>query len=80
MSQRAYKPGSVHPFGLDDHSSGTSVAGRLARPTRMTSRKQLMCHPYLVLLLAGLAVPLSLPRTRCALTAPFHPYRTNAAV
>ena len=28
----------------------------------------------LVLLPAGFAVPFSLPRTRCALTAPFHPY------
>jgi len=64
----------------DDHSSGTSVTGRLARPTRTTSLKQLRCRPYLALLLAGLAVPLPLPVARCALTAPFHPYRTNAAV
>ena len=41
MRQTAYKPGSVPaPCGaMDDHSSGTSVAGRLARPTRMTSAK-----------------------------------------
>ena len=34
--QAAYKPGSVPaPRGaMDDHSSGTSVAGRLTRPTR----------------------------------------------
>ena len=34
--QAAYKPGSVPaPCGaMDDHSSGTSVAGRLTRPTR----------------------------------------------
>jgi len=30
--------------------------------------------PYLVLLQRGFAVPSTLPRTRCALTAPFHPY------
>jgi hypothetical protein len=39
--QTAYKPGSVPaPRGaMDDHSSGTSVAGRLARPTRAALAK-----------------------------------------
>ena len=32
-------------------------------------------HPYLVLLPVGFAMPPSLPRSRCALTAPFHPCR-----
>ena len=40
--------------------------------------------PYLVLLRVGLALPPWLPKVRCALTAPFHPYRmrpvTAAAV
>ena len=31
--------------------------------------------PYLVLLQVGFAVPVVLPPLRCALTAPFHPYR-----
>ncbi len=31
--------------------------------------------PYLVLLRAGFTVPRLLPAARCALTAPFHPYR-----
>ena len=31
--------------------------------------------PYLVLLQVGFTMPALLPRTRCALTAPFHPYR-----
>jgi hypothetical protein len=31
------------------------------------------CRPYLVLLPVGLAVPSSLPKPRCALTAPFQP-------
>ncbi len=31
-------------------------------------------HPYLVLLPVGFTMPLPLPATRCALTAPFHPY------
>ena len=33
------------------------------------------CRPYSVLLPVGFAVPPPLPETRCALTAPFHPYR-----
>src|SRR5579859_3678216 len=32
-------------------------------------------RPYLVLLLVGFTMPLPLPVARCALTAPFHPYR-----
>jgi len=35
------------------------------------------CRPYLVLLPVGFAVPLPLPAARCALTAPFHPYRAR---
>src|SRR6185437_5926272 len=31
------------------------------------------CRSYSVLLPAGLAMPLTLPPARCALTAPFHP-------
>src|ERR1022692_328922 len=31
--------------------------------------------PYLVLLQVGFAMPRVLPPARCALTAPFHPYR-----
>jgi hypothetical protein len=34
--------------------------------------------PYLVLLPVGFAVPVMLPPLRCALTAPFHPYRPLA--
>ena len=33
-----------------------------------------MCRSYLVLLLVGFTLPSLLPKTRCALTAPFHPY------
>ena len=32
---------------------------------------------YLVLLPVGFALPSESPRTRCALTAPFHPYRCS---
>jgi hypothetical protein len=34
--------------------------------------------PYLVLLRAGFCLPPVLPRARCALTAPFHPYSSLA--
>jgi hypothetical protein len=33
-----------------------------------------MRHPYLVLLPVGFTMPPLLPKARCALTAPFHPY------
>jgi hypothetical protein len=44
------------------------------RPTRMTTQRQVLCHPYLVLLPVGFTLPPLLPKARCALTAPFHPY------
>ena len=37
-------------------------------------------HPYSVLLPVGFALPSPLPETRCALTAPFHPYPETGAV
>src|SRR6516225_6967202 len=66
----------------DGHSSGTPVAGRLKQPTRATRPTDrgpaafAARRSYSVLLPAGLAVPLTLPPARCALTAPFHPCRT----
>ena len=72
LRQMACKPGSVLASARDGHSSGTLVAERLARPTR-TAAGNCHCRPYLVLLPVGLAVPPSLPKARCALTAPFQP-------
>ena len=43
-------------------------------------RAVLMTPPYLVLLHAGFSLPSALRRTRCALTAPFHPYLAEARV
>ena len=76
----------------DGHSSGTAVTGRLEQPTRATAGRRALhafhaitrvrtvpCRPYSVLLPVGLAVPLLLPVARCALTAPFHPYRRPVA-
>src|ERR1700743_2332680 len=51
------------------------IAAHLTRPTRTATRKRITCRPYLVLLPVGLAVPLLLAGTRCALTAPFQPCR-----
>jgi hypothetical protein len=64
---------------LDDHSSGPAVANRLLQPTRICWSKSGpgCCHPrdpYLVLLPAGLAMPVMLPPPRWALTPPFHRY------
>src|SRR6185295_19401801 len=63
----------------DDHSSSLAIAGEIKRPTRRLGRAvqpAVTCWapPYLVLLRAGFCLPPVLPRARCALTAPFHPY------
>ena len=74
---------------LDGHSSGTCVAARLARPTRATGRESPCVYhdlgrnaagrPYSVLLPVGFTLPPLLPRARCALTAPFHPFLRSRA-
>ena len=75
--QTACKPGSVPP----SHKAPAEMAIPLGRPLRSASRDlpgrqpgNRQRRPYLVLLPVGLAVPPPLPETRCALTAPFHPY------
>jgi hypothetical protein len=61
----------------DDHSSATPVARRLKQPTRTAdpdrSEACASRRSYSVLLPVGFTVPPTLPPTRCALTAPFHP-------
>ena len=44
-------------------------------PEAKRLRAQTSRRPYSVLLPVGFAVPPALPQARCALTAPFHPYR-----
>jgi hypothetical protein len=60
----------------DDHSSR---ARRYRRPQATDPDRKAgnrpRRDPYLVLLPVGFAVPVPLPVPRCALTAPFHPYR-----
>jgi hypothetical protein len=65
----------------DDHSSSPVITDGIKRPTRKprTGRSLSTCRqglvlPYLALLHAGFCLPPVLPRARCALTAPFHPY------
>ena len=66
------KPGSV----VDNHSSAIHVAMYLKQPTRIQLRAA-TTDSYLVLLRVGFTLPRSLPTARCALTAPFHPYRQS---
>src|SRR3954453_18088159 len=86
--------GAEASLGGDDHSSSTAITGGVKRPTRRLSLRQGSGNmpwprrrrragrprtpPYLVLLRAGFCLPPVLPRARCALTAPFHPYLTCA--
>src|SRR6185437_2912327 len=63
-------------FLCDPRRRGPLAAYPEARADR---RCALCCQspllPYLALLQVGFAMPALLPRPRCALTAPFHPYR-----
>jgi hypothetical protein len=76
---------------LCDHSSRRLVTNTLKQPTRTTGRRipfgcpkkysffGTRCRPYSVLLPVGFTVPPLLPEARCALTAPFRPYRHECA-
>ena len=69
-ARRDDKPDSV----VNGHSSGNAVAGVLVRPTRNAGCRRHR-HFCSVLLQTGFAMPFLSPKTRCALTAPFHPCR-----
>src|SRR5712691_1612040 len=83
--ERAGKPNSVPRPGFPDrsrdHSSRPEVAFGLQQPTRRRPAEAggtgTLPSPYLALLRMGFAVPPPLPSGRCALTAPFHPYRPD---
>jgi len=69
-TESACKPGSV----VDSHSSGTDITVSLKQPTRI----QCEPHPWIPIWSCserGLPCHELLPVARCALTAPFHPYR-----
>ena len=72
------KPNSViRPEAGGDHSSGRPVARPLDAPYPQLKRDGPPLAAYLGLLAVGFALPARSPATRCALTAPFHPYRSR---
>ena len=80
--QMTCKPGSVRglaapgwPFLWDDRCRPPHATyPRIWRGSRLV-QASLNPSSYAVLLPAGFTVPRPLPAARCALTAPFHPYR-----
>ena len=62
-----YGGATTIPLALQSLTGSSDLPGGLGRAALITP-------PYLVLLRAGFCLPSVLPRTRCALTAPFHPY------
>jgi len=72
--ESADKPGSVE----NSHSSGTYVTVCLKQPTRERCGPH-HCSPIWPCSERGLPCRRVLPPTRCALTAPFHPYRPAEA-
>ena len=68
-AEPADKPGSV----VSSHSSGIRVTAYLERPTRVRRGPR---HRTPIWSCSGWGLPSRsvLPRARCALTAPFHPY------
>ena len=80
--QPACKPGFVHAScpALDDHSSGTPVAGRFARPTRMTGPETALAPGSAVSSLFGLAPGgVCLDRRRCRKRGALLPHRFTLA-
>jgi len=64
---------AIIPLDRPSRDGSRDLPGPLGPTTALPSLRK--AHgPYSVLLLAGLAMPSLLPGTRCALTAPFHPY------
>ena len=69
--------------GMDGQSSGARIAAGFARPTRAEGRecpcastlRRRAVRPYSALLRVGFTLPPPLLGARCALTAPFRPYR-----
>ena len=72
-SKSACKPGSVLQSS-GNHSSRPTIAHRFKQSTRLPCGPHKM-ETYLILLRVEFTLPFLLLKTRCALTAPFHPYR-----
>ena len=82
LDQPACKPGSVWPAARTADVTTIPLARRLPGASSNLPERQIRTDPgflpsrsYSVLLPVGFAVPLPSPEARCALTAPFHPYR-----
>jgi hypothetical protein len=81
--QPACKPGSVRPAAQTANVTAIPLVRRLPgassnlpeRLARTDLKLAPQRHSYSVLLPVGFAVPFPSLETRCALTAPFHPYR-----
>src|SRR5438270_8989723 len=71
---------TIIPLGPPSLADSSDLPGSSAHRagTHQAVRPELL--PYLVLLRVGFAMRRALPPGRCALTAPFHPYRGIAAV
>jgi hypothetical protein len=79
VSRLLFARTALRRFRRNDHSSRPAVTRGLQRPTRWLRTGRPRAPPYLVLLRAGFCLPSVLPRTRCALTAPFHPYSPSSS-
>ncbi len=86
LVQTVCKPGSVPAVPRQRRwmaiHLGRPSPDASSQPTRTAARKHACgvasaCRPYSVLLPVGFTLPSTLPPTRCALTAPFHPYRVR---
>jgi hypothetical protein len=64
------------PLGRLLPSASSDRPGRRSEDRSVGALSGPTGRPYLVLLPVRFAVPSLLPRPRCALTAPFHPYRS----
>ena len=70
---------TVIPLGRSLLNGSSDLPGSLAHRagTHENGLRHPQLLPYLVLLRVGFALPRALLRERCALTAPFHPYRNS---
>jgi hypothetical protein len=69
---------TIH-LGRSSPTASCNQPGRRAGK-RAPMRFRTSCRPYSVLLPVGFALPSALPRPRCALTAPFHPYHLRGGL
>jgi len=74
VSRILFAAAALRPRRRNDHSSRPVIADGLEQPTRRHRTGRPVAPPYLALLRAGFCLPSASRQTRCALTAPFHPY------